>query len=218
MDPHCLRHSELPGASKLFQDFLYRPERVASFYRAEDQEPYPESRRAALVAALRTQNPGNPALALLSVAGTKVVVTGQQVGLFSGPAYTVYKALTAVKLARQIGAVPLFWLATEDHDVPAVSQAWVFNASHEPVVLRTSSTLDPCAPAGTVPLIAPPVAELREAWSFPLSIVVVGLPTLLVAQPHLALNTVLGLSGLSEAFSRAGDQLDFFYLTELRGM
>ena len=163
MDPHCLRHSELPGASKLFQDFLYRPERVASFYRAEEQEPYPESRRAALVAALRTQNPGNPSLELLSVAGTKVVVTGQQVGLFSGPAYTVYKALTAVKLARQIGAVPIFWLATEDHDFPEVSQAWVCNASHEPVVLRTSSTLDPCAPAGTVPLIAPPVAELREA-------------------------------------------------------
>lgn len=62
------------------------------------------------------------------------------------------------------------------------------------------------------------LSELREAWSFPLSIVVVGLPTLLVAQPHLALNTVLGLSGLSEAFSRAGDQLDFFYLTEPRGM
>jgi bacillithiol biosynthesis cysteine-adding enzyme BshC len=163
MDPHCLRHSELPGASKLFQDFLYHPERVASFYQTEEHEPYPESRRPALVAALRAQNPGNPSLDLLSVSGTKVVVTGQQVGLFSGPAYTIYKALTAVKLARRIGAVPIFWLATEDHDFPEVSQAWVFNDSHEPIVLRIESTLVPSAPAGTVPLTAPPVAELRQA-------------------------------------------------------
>ena len=163
MDPHCLRHSELPGASKLFQDFLYHPERVATFYHLEEHESYPESRRPALVAALRAQNPGNPSLDRLSVPGTQVVVTGQQVGLFSGPAYTVYKALTAVKLAQQAGAVPVFWLATEDHDFPEVSQAWVFNGSHTPIALRTSSTIDPIAPAGTVPLIAPPVAELREA-------------------------------------------------------
>ena len=163
MDPHCLRQSELPGASKLFQDFLYRPEKVASFYRTEENEPYPETRRQALVAALREQNPGNPSLELLAAAGTQVVVTGQQVGLFSGPAYTIYKALTAVKLARRVGAVPVFWLATEDHDFPEVNHAWMFNASHEPIAMRIASPLDPSAPAGIVPLISPPVAELREA-------------------------------------------------------
>jgi len=163
MDPHCLRHSELPGASKLFQDFLYHPDRVASFYHTEEKEAYPETRREALVAALRVQNPGNPSLELLAQPGTKVVVTGQQVGLFSGPAYTVYKALTAVKLARRIGAVPVFWLATEDHDFPEVSKAWVFDAAHRPMSMAVTSTLDPVAPAGTVPMIAPPIAELRAA-------------------------------------------------------
>ena len=163
MDPHCLRHSELPGASKLFQDFLYHPEKVASFYHTEEHDPYPETRRPALVAALRAQNHGNPSLDLLSAAGTKVVVTGQQVGLFSGPAYTIYKALTAVKLARRIGAVPVFWLATEDHDFLEVSHAWTFNALHEPIAMGINSALDPSAPAGTVPLIAPPLAELRQA-------------------------------------------------------
>jgi len=56
------------------------------------------------------------------------VVSGQQAGLFSGPLYTIYKALAAVKLAgclsqRQTKAVPVFWMATEDHDFPEVAQA-----------------------------------------------------------------------------------------------
>ncbi len=142
---------------------MYHPEKVASFYRTEEKEKYPEARRAALVEALRVQNPGNTLLDQLAQPGTQVVVTGQQVGLFSGPAYSVYKALTAVKLARQIGAVPVFWLATEDHDFAEISQSWVFNAAHETIGMRVSSTIDPIAPAGTVPLIAPPVGELRQA-------------------------------------------------------
>ncbi len=55
-----------------------------------------------------------------------VIVTGQQPGLFLGPMYTLYKAVTAVALARRmrerhgIACVPVFWVASEDHDFDEV--------------------------------------------------------------------------------------------------
>lgn len=55
-----------------------------------------------------------------------VIVTGQQPGLFMGPMYTLYKAITAVGLARRmrerhgIACVPMFWVASEDHDFDEV--------------------------------------------------------------------------------------------------
>ncbi len=56
------------------------------------------------------------------------VVSGQQAGLFTGPLYTIYKALSAVKLAgclrqRNTKAVPVFWIAAEDHDFAEVAKA-----------------------------------------------------------------------------------------------
>ena len=60
------------------------------------------------------------------------MVSGQQAGLFAGPLYTIYKALSAVKLAacmtqRGIKAVPVFWIATEDHDFAEVTKAEFIN-------------------------------------------------------------------------------------------
>ena len=64
------------------------------------------------------------------------VVTGQQAGLFTGPLYTIYKALSAVKMtecltARGYKAVPVFWIATEDHDFKEVSKVSVINSDGE---------------------------------------------------------------------------------------
>src|SRR6185369_7141760 len=53
--------------------------------------------------------------------GAPAMVTGQQVGLFGGPLFCILKALTAVSLAEQSGAVPVFWLATEDHDLEEIN-------------------------------------------------------------------------------------------------
>src|SRR5512137_2936762 len=91
-----------------------------------------------LLAEIRRQSlalPASPArernLEALSRPGATVVVTGQQVGLFLGPLYTLHKAATVVARARQVTrltglpCVPVFWLQTEDHDWAEISRAEV---------------------------------------------------------------------------------------------
>jgi bacillithiol biosynthesis cysteine-adding enzyme BshC len=156
MEAGCLRHTELPNTSRLFSDFLYQFERVAPFYEdGRDPTQFPAERRAALVAALAEQNGASASLELLAKPGTAAVVTGQQVGLFSGPAYTVYKALTAICLAKQMTeqgtpAVPVFWLATEDHDFAEVNHAWVFDTQARPVRVEIAASGAEGQPVGSI--------------------------------------------------------------------
>lgn len=75
------------------------------------------------------------ALDALGRDGATVVVTGQQVGLFLGPLYTLHKAATAVARAGWISSVtgnpciPLFWIQTEDHDWEEIRKAEVLGPS-----------------------------------------------------------------------------------------
>ncbi|MGD0498691.1 MAG: bacillithiol biosynthesis cysteine-adding enzyme BshC [Bryobacteraceae bacterium] len=170
--------SGLPLNSRLAADACDRPERVVSFYRhprrdlasfqaAAAEIRFPVERRAALVAALRARNPESAALERLARPGTVVVAAGQQAGLFSGPAYSVYKALHAAKLAawltdNGLPAVPVFWLATEDHDFAEVNHVWVFDAQHRPAKVEAGRAASG-QPAGLVELPAPPVRELLAA-------------------------------------------------------
>src|SRR5579862_1885918 len=180
MECTCIRHTELPHTTKLFADFTYHFDRVRSFYNFFPYDPtsyasaaaqidLSDERRAALVSALRIQNGDSELLKQLAHPGTVAVVTGQQVGLFSGPAYTIYKALTAVKLARELSsrgipAVPIFWLATEDHDFAEVNQFWTFGADRQPIELMARN-YDAAAiagrPVGEVALDKYPVDALR---------------------------------------------------------
>jgi bacillithiol biosynthesis cysteine-adding enzyme BshC len=178
MESACLRHTEIPHTSALFSDFQYHFGRVAQFYAhnphdsrsyaaAAQEIAYPDDRRVALVAALRQTNRETASLDLLARPGTVAVVTGQQVGLFSGPAYTIYKALTAVRLAARlreqgIAAVPMFWLATEDHDVAEVNHTFVCGPDHRPIQLSVNSNGGSARPVGGIPIVEPPVDRLRE--------------------------------------------------------
>ena len=75
---------------------------------------------------------------LLGNETTFAVVTGQQLGIFTGPLYTIYKAVTAVKLAQKLSAehpdlnfVPVFWLESEDHDFDEINKVAIINAANE---------------------------------------------------------------------------------------
>ncbi len=88
---------------------------------------------ALMAAQLKTISQGPDAAALRSLQTLRrpeavVVVAGQQVGWLGGPAYALTKALAAVALARRlqrqgIAAVPVFWMATQDHDALEVCTA-----------------------------------------------------------------------------------------------
>ena len=174
----CVRQTDLPHTTRLAADVSYDPARCARFYRhplrnldsfraAAAEIRMSAGQRAALISALRAQNPESPALERLANPDTVVVATGQQVGLFSGPCYTVYKALHAARLAEWLTAsglpaVPVFWLATEDHDFAEVNHLWVFNAERRPSKVETVHSAG-AQPVGGVALASPPISELRAA-------------------------------------------------------
>jgi bacillithiol synthase len=182
MECACVRHTDLPNTSRLFADYLYDFGKLRDFYphspfdsgsyanaaREVDLEP---GRRAALVEALAVHNAGSQWLESLAQPRTVAVVTGQQVGLFSGPCYTVYKALTAVKLARRlteagIPAVPVFWLATEDHDFAEIAHNWVFDTENRPFRLEAEAQPGSAVrPVGEIPVGPVPIERLRATLS-----------------------------------------------------
>jgi uncharacterized protein YllA (UPF0747 family) len=69
---------------------------------------------------------------------TIAIVTGQQVGILGGPLYTLYKVLTAIKLANQYNQkyegykfVPVFWLEGDDHDFNEVRSINIFDNENQ---------------------------------------------------------------------------------------
>lgn len=129
-------------------------------------EPRPCAADARLFEAVVAPHAVGPSLDRLREPGAVVVTTGQQPGLFTGPLYTVFKALSAVALARELEAawrrpvVPVFWLATDDHD---------FAESNHAAWLATDGTLhehvlrERPADAPMLPMYREPLGEQVDA-------------------------------------------------------
>src|SRR5215469_9171930 len=150
MNSYCLPFRQIPYSTDLFLDYLDFTPKVQHFYPRSprflewekdesNRIQYPAERRARIADILERQNKAFSAgpKTLENVAafrrGAQAIVTGQQVGLFGGPVFSIYKALSAVKLANEakksgVDCVPVFWLATEDHDLEEVNQLQLPNA------------------------------------------------------------------------------------------
>jgi len=169
-------YQQVPHSSALLLDYLYHFDRVSRFYNAPPYSPSSyqsvasqllgfEWKRAELCAILTRQNQafGCGAATLenlerLARSGTFAVVTGQQVGLFSGPAFTLFKALTTVRLANYlteqgIPVVPVFWLASQDHDLAEVAQVGILDDEYNLISLADhGDSPSPRSPVGNVRL------------------------------------------------------------------
>src|ERR1022692_2747375 len=180
----CLPFTQIPHTTRLFTDFLAYTPSVQPFYphsphfsewsKAEASTiKYDPARRERVSAILERQNKSWDASAQTFAnlkrlrQGAAAIVTGQQVGLFGGPMFAIYKARTAVKLAEEataagIESVPVFWLATSDHDLAEVNHVSLPGADGLLRTLSTSSHGVPGVPVSNVKLgeeILPVVEE-----------------------------------------------------------
>lgn len=136
MHTECYPISILPHLSRLFLDYAEHRDVLQPFY---SDSPFSSRwsstpalldspRREQLATLLEEQNRSFDASPAVFEniqrlhEGANAVVTGQQVTLFGGPLYTLFKAATAIRKARDASRaghphVPIFWLATEDHDL-----------------------------------------------------------------------------------------------------
>lgn len=174
MKTHCLPFTQIPHTTRLFNDFIAYSPSIRPFYprsprlgewmkEEASKISYDSTRRAQVTEILERQNQswGASAKTISNLdrlrRGACAVVTGQQVGLFGGPMFAIYKALSAVKLAQEataagIDAVPIFWLATYDHDLAEVNHVSILSAEGVLETLTTTSHDVPAAPVSSVRL------------------------------------------------------------------
>lgn len=157
----------LPPSSALFSDYQNNWPRVQPFYSREysldaiaafaRQRPRPDKAhmdRLCTILAKQQEGFGAGQAGVEKLAGGAVaVITGQQPGLFTGPHLAILKALTAVKLARSleqsgIRAVPIFWIAAEDHDHEEIATTWVLNQDSKLCRARVDMLDDVPSPVG----------------------------------------------------------------------
>jgi bacillithiol biosynthesis cysteine-adding enzyme BshC len=149
-----------PWIRRLAADYAFDFERVARFYAGNPASPDAWAdtiarsqgtarQPAALARVIADQQArrGAPAEARaagarLAESATRVVITGQQAGLFGGPLFTLLKAVTAMHLAadvertHSVPVVPVFWIDAEDHDWPEISGCTVLDEELTPHTVR----------------------------------------------------------------------------------
>jgi bacillithiol synthase len=190
---------DLPRQSALFLRYVALEPAVLALYRCRPvhddlvdtaertrREFFP---RREMAEVLREQNEsfGNSnavrkAIADLARPDSVAVLTGQQVGLFTGPILTIYKALTALRLSAELrcmgfNAVPIFWMASDDHDLAEVTRL-ILLAPHDELHEMDAraplfgTRVPPSFPVGTIKLpatiselISDYFAGLPGAWS-----------------------------------------------------
>lgn len=120
--------------SELDQFYSIPPRHSNAEKMARDQIAHREYPREELVRLLRSYNEwihndqaAHQNIEKLREKDSVCIVTGQQLGLMGGPLYTILKAITCIQMAREMNAIPVFWLATEDHDTGEIDHTYLLD-------------------------------------------------------------------------------------------
>ncbi|MCX7875818.1 MAG: bacillithiol biosynthesis cysteine-adding enzyme BshC [Melioribacteraceae bacterium] len=148
-----INFSNIPANQNLFLDYLEEFENVSKFYSKNfrDKQNYEklfqkikssnrEHKELLSNIIINQYNSFNASektksnIELLKLPNTIAIVTGQQLGIFGGPLYTLLKSITAIKLSEKLqeeypeyNFVPIFWLEGDDHDFDEVRKFNVLN-------------------------------------------------------------------------------------------
>jgi bacillithiol biosynthesis cysteine-adding enzyme BshC len=201
MSGDCIAWRDVPGVSELFRAFMDEPQHAAlrSWYPTPQdawmgKAPVLQAAHlTALADVLQSQagHYGGSDAVIANIdklrSGAAAVITGQQVGLLGGPLLTLLKAATAVARAAEATAatgrehVPVFWLATEDHDIDEVDTVSLSIKQHVETRSAEMARARIPGPVGQVPIdakieavitwaeqalaFAPVTATLRSAYA-----------------------------------------------------
>ncbi|NNC85066.1 MAG: bacillithiol biosynthesis cysteine-adding enzyme BshC [Bacteroidia bacterium] len=126
--------SKLESSVSVFPDINYFDELI-------NNKNFPSNNRQVLVDVLKRQYKGMedaPDVSVLLHENTFTITTGHQLNIFTGPAYFIYKIISAIKLASQLSEkytdnhfIPVYWMATEDHDIEEIRKVNIFNKELE---------------------------------------------------------------------------------------
>lgn len=136
---------------KLFLDYISKKEKLEKFYnqypdiqgfsKVIESRKFSDEKRKTLVSVLEKQYQSledKPNLDTLLDPKTFTVTTGHQLNIFTGPLYVIYKIVTIINLAKKLKAefpafnfVPVYWMASEDHDFAEIASFNLFGKTHQ---------------------------------------------------------------------------------------
>src|SRR5690606_1369753 len=157
MSTDCIAFKKTGYFSDLICDYLAGDEALKPFYNRfptlenfkgqieGKKQSFPKETRNILVNSITNQYKSLQASVLTSEnikslknENTFTIVTGHQLNLFTGPLYFLYKIISTINLAEQLkeaypdhNFVPVYWMATEDHDFDEINY---FNFNNKKIV------------------------------------------------------------------------------------
>lgn len=152
MNRHLISREQTHSFSALANELVYQQNKLVDFIQApfskeelmlqmeRKQEAYSLQSREVLTKVLAEQYAGKDVdsavkdnLSLLQKEDTYTVTTGHQLSLFTGPLYFILKIQHVIEMAKRLNleskkkVVPVFWMATEDHDLEEIQSIHLFN-------------------------------------------------------------------------------------------